>query len=489
MGLRPGDIVGPYALLEPLGSGGQGTVWRAFDRTNGWNVALKIIPTQSDVAIARARQEARALERLDHPSLPRCYASVEDPARRILAIALELVDGDDLGDVELSPAQRVHALRHVADALAHLHGLSIVHRDVKPGNIIVSRDFFAAPEEARHLKLVDLGIAVLIGNPDPLTKAGHPGTTPFLAPEALDPRTFRSREAQPTLDVFAFGVLGWLLVKGRHPTGLPLDADDAELVARYAEYVDAEDAWLPVDGFVDPVEQLLARCLQLRASGRPQDAGEVRDELDRVVQRPAAMQIKTAPGTPWTPPVTRSDDVGSEPLETASRPRSSRVGLVVAGFGVIAIAVGVGWMGGRSSGAEDGSEDAPIELTRGARVVETGSAAEVVADREEASAPMTAPAEPGCYVVILYTLSAAGGPDDYSGTRAELRRHAELADIRYGVATIGKDLVLIGVSEDKTKADALAAVHYADPKLNQKRSAACRNYAWNEQFGKDWMTK
>ncbi len=313
MRLVEGEIVERFELLAPLGRGGQASVWRARRLEDGGLVALKLVKLRGGAGDERARREARALSRTQHPSLPRCTAFFESDALGLIGLELELVEGPDLYTLKSSPAMhrraRTLALRHVASALAHLHGLGVVHRDVKLSNIVAAHDFLEAPEDPHRCKLLDLGIAALIGNPEPLTQLGHPGTVPYLAPEALDPIRFPVPAARPTLDVYAFGVAGWLLLNGEHPTGLPLDAPDEELAELYAQRADAHDEVVPLSDRMEPVMHVLARCLQLHAEARFLTGAELLAELDRALAAATRLVeprivIRTDPPPPQTLPPT-----------------------------------------------------------------------------------------------------------------------------------------------------------------------------------------
>jgi serine/threonine protein kinase len=279
--LQQAATLGGLQLLSPIGSGGQATVFRAR-RADGREVALKVIEPRGGREGERARREARALAGITHPSLPRCERLIEDPGGGWLALELELIEGRGLDEVAplLDLAARRRALRHVAAALAHLHAHDVVHRDVKPGNVVIGHDFAASPGDAARCKLVDLGIAVRTGNPAPITELGHPGTVTYMAPEALDPVAFPAPRGAATLDVFSFGVTAWVVLRGVHPSGLPLDGPTGDFAHAYDDHVGAEHLFLPPEDLDDPFERVIARCLRLRASERPRDGAALVALLD-----------------------------------------------------------------------------------------------------------------------------------------------------------------------------------------------------------------
>src|SRR6185369_5775097 len=135
--------------------------------------------------------------------------------RDVIGFALDLVEGRPLSDPDrratLSPTHRRWILVHLAEVLRFVHEAGLVHRDVKPQNVLIAEGFDDRPEDPAGVKLVDFGIAAESHNPSPLTAPGGViGTIEFLAPELLDPGHFLDPEAPkqrgPERDVFAFGV-------------------------------------------------------------------------------------------------------------------------------------------------------------------------------------------------------------------------------------------------------------------------------------------
>jgi eukaryotic-like serine/threonine-protein kinase len=206
-------VLGRYRPVRPLGSGGSGSVWLAQDESTGLAVALKIIAREGKAA-ARAEREALAARRLRHERCVRAYDVGHDSSH--VYIAYEYVAGRTLRESmrmdELSDADAVEIAAQVLDALAHAHRTGIVHRDVKPSNILLEdRDEIAA-------RLLDFGLAQFDGA-DTLTAVGDvPGTLAYIAPERL-----AGEEATPESDVWSVGVLLWESLAARHPFwGVPL---------------------------------------------------------------------------------------------------------------------------------------------------------------------------------------------------------------------------------------------------------------------------
>jgi hypothetical protein len=199
--------------MRPLGTGGSGSVWLALDERNGLDVALKIIAREGKAA-ARAEREALAARRLRHDRCVRAYDVGHDPSH--VYIAYEYVPGRTLRETiragALNDRDAVEIAAQVLDALAHAHRAGIVHRDVKPANILVE------DRDDLSIRLLDFGLAQFDGA-DTLTAVGDvPGTLAYIAPERLD-----GSDATPQSDVWSVGVLLWETLSERHPFwGVPI---------------------------------------------------------------------------------------------------------------------------------------------------------------------------------------------------------------------------------------------------------------------------
>lgn len=206
-------VLDRYRPLRPLGSGGSGSVWLARDERNGLEVALKIIPREGKAA-ERAEREAEAASRLRHERCLRAYGFGSDAGH--VYIAYEYVGGRTLREAmragELRDGQAVEAAAQILDGLAHAHRLGIVHRDVKPSNVLLAGD------EGISVRLLDFGLAQF-DEAETLTAVGDvPGTLAYISPERL-----RGREACAASDVWAVGILLWEVLAGKHPFwGIPL---------------------------------------------------------------------------------------------------------------------------------------------------------------------------------------------------------------------------------------------------------------------------
>jgi serine/threonine protein kinase len=185
-----------HEIEQLLGRGGMGDVFRARDLTTGQSVAIKLLRMVDPQSMGRFRTEIEVLGRLDHPGVVRlCGTGSHDG---VPYLVLELVDGPSLADVlaggPLGVEQSISIGQQLAEALMHAHGLDIVHRDVKPANVICDA-------EPPRVRLADFGIA-LFSDTTRMTAAGACiGTAAYLAPEQLE------GQVGPAADVYALGLV------------------------------------------------------------------------------------------------------------------------------------------------------------------------------------------------------------------------------------------------------------------------------------------
>ncbi|WP_406286975.1 serine/threonine-protein kinase [Embleya sp. NBC_00896] len=202
-----------YELVSVLGSGGMGTVWRARDRLLDRPVAAKVITTGWGRSASqrsfreRSLREAQATARINHPNVVRVYDYVEDDDR--LWIVMELLDARSLDtileeDGPLTPHAAAAVAVQIARALAVVHAHGVIHRDVKPGNVLIERD--------GHAVLTDFGIAALEG------VSGLTGTGAILgSPEFMAPERIESEHPGPASDLWSLGVTLCAAVTGASP--------------------------------------------------------------------------------------------------------------------------------------------------------------------------------------------------------------------------------------------------------------------------------
>lgn len=250
---------GRYALLEPLGHGGMAVVWRARDEVLGRTVAVKVLAHRhagDPESRARIHHEARAAAALSHPNIAQVYDYGEQPADATTTpyVVMELVRGGTLQQRMAAPMPPRFAMRvcaEVAAALAAAHADGLVHRDVKPANVMLT------PAGA---KVVDFGIAAAInpsGSGDPAAEIY--GTPAYLAPERLI-----DDAVDPASDVYALGVLLYRLLSGHSPW----TADTTTQMLTAHIYVEPEPL-VPLPEVPAYVTELCNRCLSKDVTMRP----------------------------------------------------------------------------------------------------------------------------------------------------------------------------------------------------------------------------
>jgi serine/threonine protein kinase len=221
MGLDTAKSVGSYDLLEKIAEGGMGAIYRGRHRETGQIVAIKIMPphmAQNPVLLKRFEQEFRAASRLDHPNIVRALDYGDNGSMPYLV--MEFVEGESLGqklerEGRMSESDAIRIIAQVAQGLHRAHKQNLVHRDVKPDNILVTPDGVA--------KLADLGLVKETETDLNLTKTGRGlGTPHFMAPEQFR----NAKNADIRCDIYSLGATLYQMVTGELPfrSNGPLDA-------------------------------------------------------------------------------------------------------------------------------------------------------------------------------------------------------------------------------------------------------------------------
>ena len=262
MAVPSGTHVGPYQILAPLGSGGMGEVYRARDIRLGREVALKILPSEVAKDPARRQRfdlEARAVAALNHPNIVAIY-DVGDGY-----IVTELVDGVPLHQASLSLRKTIDIAIQIASGLACAHDAGITHRDLKPDNILVTRD--------GRVKILDFGLAKMTGAhaataaTDTVTVHTEPGvvmgTVGYMSPEQV-----RGQAADHRSDIFNFGLILYEMVAGRR-------AFSGDTSAEVMTAILKQDAPELPDTVPPSVRQIVAHCLEKEPGSRFQSARDL----------------------------------------------------------------------------------------------------------------------------------------------------------------------------------------------------------------------
>ena len=292
--------LGTYEILDSLGAGGMGEVYRARDTRLGRDVAIKVLPeavASSPDRLARFEREARTVAGLNHPNIVTLFSVEDEDGVRFLT--MELVEGQSLDRLVTPgglPISRVLDLSlALAGALVAAHERGVIHRDLKPGNVMVTRDGW--------LKVLDFGlakVAAIEGGEGPgqgatigasaqapISTYGQVlGTVPYMAPEQVRGETVDARS-----DLFAFGAIVYELATGRRPFAGSTPADVTSAILRD---VPAPVVSLRVDLPRD-INRIVVRCLEKDPRDRFQTARDVYNELRYIVKE---MGLGTAAPTP-----------------------------------------------------------------------------------------------------------------------------------------------------------------------------------------------
>ena len=317
LGVPPGTVIGSYRIERVLAAGGMGVVYAATDTTLNRPVAVKFLSEDLFDANARRRfeREARMASALNHPHILTVHAAGEHEGRQY--IVCEYVDGGTLHDWIDSRTvhgwrQSVELLIGVADGLAAAHNADILHRDVKPANILVSQSGYA--------KLADFGLAKSAeesargASGSLTTQVGVVvGTIAYMSPEQAAGRAVDARS-----DIFSFGVVLYELLAGRRPFG---GANDLELLQNVMH---ADPALLP-DTVPQQLHGIVEKALEKEPAERYQTMRDFVVDLRRAVRRnlPPKQGAAAPTGSPRDPPPARL----RRPLE--SRPRILRNSVAV----------------------------------------------------------------------------------------------------------------------------------------------------------------
>ncbi|HYT65842.1 MAG TPA: protein kinase [Vicinamibacterales bacterium] len=298
MALGSGTRLGPYEIVDAIGAGGMGAVYRARDARLGRDVAIKALPDSSRVdpdRVARFMREAQTLAALNHPHIAAIYGLEEaspDGTHTAQYLILELVEGGTVADrLARGPLPVRDALliaRQVADALGAAHEKGVIHRDLKPANIALTKTGDA--------KVLDFGIAKAIApDSDALTVAGAAteaglvlGTAAYMSPEQA-----RGFPVDRRSDIWAFGCVLFEMVTARRPfTGETVSDTMAAILGR-----DPDWSWLPADT-PQRIVWLLRRCLQKDPRQRLHDIADARIEIDEALAHPREASLNRAPVAP-----------------------------------------------------------------------------------------------------------------------------------------------------------------------------------------------
>ncbi len=313
-----GKFLRNYKILEKLGVGGQGTVYKATDGKLGRTVVVKVLPAELTARAAnlkRFEREARLASSLDHPNI--CTIFDLDEAEGHHFIAMQYVEGRNVRQlVGGHPLELKSALLigiQVTDALAAAHARGIIHRDIKSGNVMVT--------PSGQVKVLDFGLAKLLDDTDDsskstihrtdLTEIGVPyGTATYAAPEQA-----RGDRVDKRADIFSTGVLLYEMLTGTWPFRGKTTIDVRHAVLHDAPRPVAE---LRKEALPARLQQILDRCMAKEPRDRYQKMEEVRDDLRGVLQEVTTSETTGQPFTSVMPEPARHL-AGANPVSRAMR--------------------------------------------------------------------------------------------------------------------------------------------------------------------------
>jgi serine/threonine-protein kinase len=300
LALAAGTSLGPYRIIEPLGHGGMASVYKAYEAALDRNVAIKVLPPEflHDPTFAeRFRREAKVVARLEHPNIIPIFAF--DIAEGVPWMAMRFVSGGTVSRLlressgRLSRERVIGILRGVSDALDYAHEKGVVHRDVKPHNMLV--------DEGGRVYLVDFGVAKMVEASSGLTATGViSGTPQYMAPEQITALNVDHRA-----DIYSLGIVAYELLTGRVP--FAADTPIAVLMKHVSDPVP-----LPKPEEVpEPMARTLLQCTAKNPEERWPSAGAFVDALERA-------RVESEGVAPVPPPATVDLHLENAPASEAS---------------------------------------------------------------------------------------------------------------------------------------------------------------------------
>ena len=297
MPLPPGSRLGVFALIDLIGRGGMGEVYRARDTKLGRDVAIKILPeafAHDADRLARFQREAKTLASLNHPNIAAIYGLEESAG--MTALVMELVEGDDLsqqiarGAIPVDEALPI--AKQIAEALEAAHEQGIIHRDLKPANIKVRSD--------GTVKVLDFGLAKAMeptGAMSPVDSMSPTITTPAMTQAGMilgtaaymSPEQARGKAVDKRADIWAFGAVLFEMLTGRRAF------QGEDITDTIVAVISKEPDWAALPSTTPAgLRRLLSRCLKKDAKARLRDIGEARVQVEELLSGVSGESSATA---------------------------------------------------------------------------------------------------------------------------------------------------------------------------------------------------
>jgi serine/threonine protein kinase len=293
----PTRLLNQYILVRVLGKGGMGEVWKAWDRKLTRWVAIKFLLAESEEGVRRFDREAKLAARLSHPNIAPVHEVGEAPSRQpgqplVHFLAMEFIDGGSLAESKLSMREHLEIFISVAGALEAAHRMNVVHRDIKPQNIMVTH--------GKWPYVMDFGLAKSVDSDSALSVSGAVlGTPAFMSPEQVEGNP---KEVGPAADIYSFGATMYAVFCQAHPF-------NAKTTLQLLQKV-CNEAPPPPRGknpeIPSRLEALILKAMAKKAQDRFPSMQALGEELRTVLREMESAKPAPAPGptqTPGGPPI------------------------------------------------------------------------------------------------------------------------------------------------------------------------------------------
>lgn len=422
--LSAGEEFAGYRVEQRLGRGGMGILYLAHEPGLERRVALKLIAPEAAadrVFAKRFAEESKIAASIEHPNVVPIYAAGEQDG--VPFIAMRYVAGADLAkrlarEGRLEPAVAVELIAQIGNGLDAIHAAGLIHRDVKPANVLLSGD-----DGAEHAYITDFGVARNIASESGLTQTGRfVGTLDYAAPEQIS-----GAEIDARVDVYALGCLLFKLLTGEVP--FPRDGDAARLFAHLNDPPPAPSLYVPEASMA--LDDVVIRAMSKAPDDRYPSAGDLGRAAQAALrgERTAAPERTVATGAAATrtaetisagPEEAKTGAVEAKRLDPPARPRRDR-GLVLAGAALAVTAIVLAAIA-LTGGGGDGSPGAENSA-------KTGSAS-TPADEQSAPAPLSKPA-----LIAKADAICATSQSTYKSVRSQALE--ESPDVSYAATLAG----------------------------------------------------